>query len=278
MKTVRHETPARFLAATSEFLGNQEALNNLFFGIAGDAASGRYAGGDNLWLSAHEGGEVVGAAFQTPPYELSLAFGSAPDAVVALAREALRHREDALQGVRAPDAFVRTLERELDRRYERCEALGIYELTRVVPPPSPGGAMRMAVASDLDRLVEFAGAFSDETGAVRTEHDALAVRVAKLSSDGAFAVWETDGELVSMAASRGPTPRGIRISWVYTPQALRGRGYAAALVAALSQRQLDAGRDFCFLFTDLTNPTSNGVYQRVGYQQVGEMGAHRATR
>jgi hypothetical protein len=57
---------------------------------------------------------------------------------------------------------------------------------------------------------------------------------------------------------------------VYTPPELRGRGYATALTAELSQRLLDQGRRFCFLFTDLTNPTSNAIYERIGYVRVAE--------
>jgi len=55
---------------------------------------------------------------------------------------------------------------------------------------------------------------------------------------------------------------------VYTPPEFRGRGYASALVAALSQAMLDAGYHFCTLFTDLANPTSNHIYQAIGYQPV----------
>ena len=88
--------------------------------------------------------------------------------------------------------------------------------------------MRVAEASDLDRVVEFAKAFAKETGAVRSEGDAMVARVRELLGTGAFVVWDVDGEPVSMAAARGPTPRGIRISWVYTPPDLRGRGQASS--------------------------------------------------
>jgi hypothetical protein len=63
----------------------------------------------------------------------------------------------------------------------------------------------------------------------------------------------------------------MRVGPVYTPPAERRRGYAGALVAALSQRLLDEGREFCFLFTDLANPTSNHVYQEIGYEPVCEV-------
>ena len=66
----------------------------------------------------------------------------------------------------------------------------------------------------------------------------------------------------------GPTPNGIRIGPVYTPPELRGRGYASALTAQVSQLQLDRGRRFCFLYTDLANPTSNAIYMRIGYERV----------
>ena len=55
---------------------------------------------------------------------------------------------------------------------------------------------------------------------------------------------------------------------MYTPPEQRGHGYASAATAALSQLLLERGRRFCFLFTDLANPTSNHIYQTIGYQPV----------
>ena len=74
-----------------------------------------------------------------------------------------------------------------------------------------------------------------------------------------------------MAGVGGLTPHGIRIGPVYTPPELRGHGYASNLVAGVTQRQLDAGRDYVFLFTDLANPTSNKIYQDIGYQPVNDI-------
>jgi predicted GNAT family acetyltransferase len=67
---------------------------------------------------------------------------------------------------------------------------------------------------------------------------------------------------------RRPTPNGIRIGPVYTPPGLRRRGYASAATAAASQTELDNGRRYIFLFTDLSNPTSNKIYQQIGYEPV----------
>jgi predicted GNAT family acetyltransferase len=71
-----------------------------------------------------------------------------------------------------------------------------------------------------------------------------------------------------MAPCQGPTRNGIRVSYVFTPRPLRGKGYGTAIITALSQHLLDQGRRFCFLFADLDNPTSNSIYQKVGYQPV----------
>ncbi len=84
-------------------------------------------------------------------------------------------------------------------------------------------------------------------------------------------LWENRDRVVSMAGASGETPNGIRIGPVYTPPELRGRGYASALTAAVSQHQLDSGRRFCFLFTDLANPTSNKIYRAIGYEPVTDV-------
>jgi hypothetical protein len=94
---------------------------------------------------------------------------------------------------------------------------------------------------------------------------------------GGLRIWEHDTP-VSMAGAGGPTPHGIKIGAVYTPPELRRRGYASALVAALSQQQLDSGRRFCFLFTDLSNPTSNKIYREIGYEPVVDVDEYHFER
>ena len=83
---------------------------------------------------------------------------------------------------------------------------------------------------------------------------------------------------VSLAGFGGRTPNGIRVGPVYTPPDLRGRGYASALTADLTRRLLAGGRRFCFLYTDLANPTSNSIYQRIGYRPVSDADLWSFTR
>jgi predicted GNAT family acetyltransferase len=147
----------------------------------------------------------------------------------------------------------------------------IYQLQRVVPPRPAPGRMRVATSDDLELLANWFQAFVLESQP--EGHDKSIERARENArywiDSGGLRVWE-NGRPVSMAGAGGPTPHGIRISAVYTPPADRRRGYASALVAALSQAQLDQGRRFCFLYTDLSNPTSNKIYQDIGYEPVSD--------
>lgn len=51
---------------------------------------------------------------------------------------------------------------------------------------------------------------------------------------------------------------------VCTPPRLRGRGYGCADAATASRAALNAGAEQVLLYTDLTYPTTNALYQRLG--------------
>jgi predicted GNAT family acetyltransferase len=83
-------------------------------------------------------------------------------------------------------------------------------------------------------------------------------------------LWEVDGEVVHLTSANPPAFGAARIGPVYTPARQRGRGYAGAAVAQVSQLILDEGARPC-LFTDQANPVSNRIYQRIGYEPVVDM-------
>ena len=87
---------------------------------------------------------------------------------------------------------------------------------------------------------------------------------------GGITVWEAGGIPVSMASVTRAVDGMIRVGPVYTPPAMRGYGYAGGATAAVSQAALDAGATQVVLYTDLANPTSNALYQRLGYQPVSD--------
>ena len=129
--------------------------------------------------------------------------------------------------------------------------------------------MRVARPEDRRLVADWIESFHDEAsiGNPRQDYETMADRWIRRLGRTVY-LWEDEGRPVSLTGVGGPTPNGIRVGPVYTPPSARGRGYASNLVAQASQLQLDAGRTFVFLFTDLANPTSNKIYQAIGYEPV----------
>ena len=94
--------------------------------------------------------------------------------------------------------------------------------------------------------------------------------------DRHFTFWETpEGAPVSMAASTSVVGGMVRVDPVYTPAHLRGRGYAGAVTVEASRAALTAGATDVVLFTDPDNPTSNALYQRIGYVHVADFAGYK---
>jgi predicted GNAT family acetyltransferase len=144
----------------------------------------------------------------------------------------------------------------------------IYRLTQVRPVVGVPGRARAATEDDRALLVSWVRAFAEESfreAPLRSAEETVEARLR--DRIGGFVVWE-DEEPVSVAGWGGLTPNGVRIGPVYTPPERRRHGYASALTAAVSAQQLELGRRFCFLYTDVENPTSNRIYTDIGYLPV----------
>jgi hypothetical protein len=278
VEVARLDDAAAFLAEAEPLLLADEARHNLILGIAGTIrdSPGHYPT-RSLWL-ARDDGEVVAAALRTSPYNLILAGPRSEEALAALARGIAEDLPGVVGAESEAVAFADLWSRQTGRRARTNMRQGIYALEQVVPTPAVPGAARVAATDDRDLAlrwwIEFGEEVLHEGGPGRDRAEATLDH--RLSSpSGGILLWEDGGVAVSIAGWGGPTPNGIRIGPVYTPPELRGHGYATALTAELSQRLLDGrlfdgGRRFCFLYTDLANPTSNAIYERIGYRRVAE--------
>jgi uncharacterized protein len=152
-----------------------------------------------------------------------------------------------------------------------------YRLDAVIPPANVGGMMRWATM-DEPFITEWITQFYIGTFGHEPNEAALAREKARFKPGSPYklALWEVDGQPVCMAGTIGLSPTGMRIGLVYTPKEHRGHGYASALVAALSQALLDSGLQFCTLNTDIANPTSNKIYQAIGYVPVCDITVYDA--
>ncbi|HEX8497288.1 MAG TPA: GNAT family N-acetyltransferase [Actinomycetales bacterium] len=220
-----------------------------------------------LWCWVHDpDGRVVMAAMRTPPYPLALSRAD-PDAVRALATH-LADRHVALEGVSGPEAAVTAFADGWNRSTGGTATLrmrqGTYSADGIRPPAGVPGRRRLAHAGDAPLLQAWAEAFAGETGSPATGSDLVRDRIGR----GLLHVWQCDGRLVSMTAVTVARAGVSRVQLVYTPAAERGRGFAGALVAAVSQQVLAQGT-VPMLHTDAENSTSNAIYQRIGYTALG---------
>jgi uncharacterized protein len=267
-------TTDAFLAAAGDFLGAREAEHNLIFGICSNLRVNPEAFAlPPLLAVVRQGASVVMAAVMTPPWNLVLSEVDHPGALESLADDLSGM---ALPGVVGPrgqaGVFAELWTNRTGVRHRLAITERIFRLTAVWPPHQPAsGAMRTALEGDRGLLVEWLVDFSHEAlgDLDPTNHEEAADRW--IAGRGrTLYLWE-DGGVVSLCGVGSETPHGVRIGPVYTPARFRGRGYASTCVAAASQLQLDAGRQFCFLFTDLANATSNHIYQEIGYEPVRDV-------
>jgi predicted GNAT family acetyltransferase len=152
----------------------------------------------------------------------------------------------------------------------RSMSLRMYATASVTPVPAAAGGMRAAGDSDRGLLAEWAHAFADETGLQGGPGEIARSVVARVGADPGMVLWEVGGTTVAMAGASISSPGIARVGPVYTPPEHRRRGYATSLVAAWTDQLLSRGIRRCALFTDLANPTSNSIYQAVGYRPVAD--------
>jgi GNAT superfamily N-acetyltransferase len=272
----RFSSAADFLALAEPALVGAEVENNLILGLAyalakhGPAVSGL---APYFAAATDEAGNVVMCAFRTLPGKVGVTRALHSDALRPMADDVWCACPDATSviGPRPTvDAFVRELASVSGMDAALHTNQRLYQLSAVVPPVhSVPGYLRTARADDADRLAEWASAFF---AAIREPGGASGFVRSHLD-DGSLVVWDDEG-MAAMAAAAGRTKHAARIGFVYTPPERRRRGYASALVAALSQQLLDEGRSHCCLYTDLANPTSNAIYKRLGYTPLCDIGRY----
>ncbi|GAA2319754.1 GNAT family N-acetyltransferase [Streptomyces hawaiiensis] len=271
-----------FLGRAGAFLHSRPALHTVPLTVTETLrARGRsvYGVGAPEFGVLERDGAVRATFFRTPPYWLNLTALTPEDADALAARLAALGRP--LPGVNADRdtaaAFAAAWQRHTGAPAALRQRQRLYRLgTLTAPAPVPPGRPRVAVGSDRERLRSWHDEFSDSVG-LGTVRDSAEWADARIDS-GSVTFWETpDGTPVAMAGTSPRVAGQVRVTTVYTPPPFRGRGYAGAATAEVSRTALAAGADEVLLFTDLSNPTSNGLYQRIGYRPVADFAVYDFT-
>lgn len=270
----RFDDAAAFLGAAGPHLEQSEVEHALMLGVTGTVAGGHAYGEEAPYFACiRDGVAIIAAAVRTPPFNVLLSVIDDERAYEPLALDLLQHS-------RPPGVLARS--REARRFASTWQALTgegarvavrerLYRLTSVRPPAPTRGAMRAIAERDRAVVVRWLEAFEREALADDQPGDQQRNFERRLDgppeTTGMF-LWEVEGRPVSITGYGGGTRHGIRVGPVYTPPEDRGRGYASALVAGVTQLLLDRRSKWVCLFTDRANPTSNHIYREIGYRPV----------
>lgn len=263
MRVTRYTNPREFYDLALPLLMEGEAENCFFLGHVPTLTNPT----DVLLCIVWDGDRAVAAAIKTPDRPM-LTTAMPPGTIEPLV-DFLMGEKIELTGIQSRSADAENLAELWCARTgvlrQDTRGMGIFRLTRVIPPRKVPGELREATLDDRPLLEAWVDDFGLEIGD-REPLDRAKFIPDRVAQKRLF-IWQ-NAEPVSMASWAGPTPNGVRINLVYTPPQFRARGYASACVATLTQRMLDSGKKFCFLYTDLSNPTSNKIYRDIGYQHV----------
>jgi predicted GNAT family acetyltransferase len=264
-----------YLAGAGELLSSQSVENTVLvtaaetLRVVGPDAFGDATPVLGYWSGPR--GEVVAAFLHTPPHGVALS--AMPAGVAAELAGVLADRGVSASGVYGSDDACRAFARTWHERTGMAAQVGrrsrlhrLVELQR--PDPMPPGRARRGTAADRDVIVAWLDAFHDEVdpGPARESGRVADDRL----SYGGLVLWEAGDEPVSLAGLNRLVAGQVRIGPVYTPPGVRRRGFGGAVTVAATQAALEWGAEDVILFTDLANPTSNALYQRLGYVPVSD--------
>lgn len=264
--------PEKYVAEAGEFLRANPVDNTVPLGVIETLrVQGADAFGEGPlfgWWRTADG--VRGAFLQTGSFPLLLS--ELPDQAAAELAAVLADLGVTLPGVNASESAARAFAAGwAERTGVAAEVLmhqRLFRLDRLtMPDPLPEGSWRVATAADHDLVRTWFVAFEEEAGGAGGVSSRL---IDDRIGYGGILLWEAGGVPVSLAGRTRIASRMSRIGPVYTPAEHRRRGYGAAVTAVLTRSALDAGADHVVLFTDVANPTSNAIYQRLGYRPTND--------
>ena len=265
---------------TLEILLENEVQNNLIISFIKNERKAD----TKDWLLASvkdESSGVLLTAACTPPFNVVLyeTRNKPSDMALKLLAEELKSLKFDLPGVIAEkNTAMRFAEQYAGAgKFSLHSSMNVMRLDEVNNVPKAPGSYRPLKEDDLFYVPYWEHSFSEECKIeVHTLPEDVERVKQRIGKDTHF-IWE-DGIPVSQAANTRNTENGGGISAVYTPPHYRGKGYASSLVAEGAKIILRRGFKFCYLFADAENPTSCGIYRRIGFYDICEFSTLNFTK
>ena len=269
MRVLLYSDPGSSMARAERFLVADPFSPSVIATVTSRIASGPLASSsDNAWLTVEDdSSRVLGLAMHTPPHNMFLS-RMPEDAAFALAREVAQSGRN-LSGVNgvtgSTTAFARAWEQTTGHHSVVVRETRMYRLNELRMPTAVGQADRAGPSEDLGLVTNWLAAFHDEAQSHAPVEDWSAVAQRRMNA-GEVHLWRVDGVAVAVAGVSQAVAGVARVGPVYTPPSSRGNGYGSCVTAAATSAALAEGAQHVVLYTDLANPTSNSIYQNIGYE------------
>ena len=272
MEFKKYDDPNEFIKENENFILEKEWLNNLMAGNYKDAA---VEGLNENWLLARvtEGEQTELIMLLRKPWRLLMysPTNNKSEELYRYAAEEIYKIDPTLEGVNTEKEISQIFAKEFCKvagktpkvRFEmRILVLDKIKETTLIDDV----IFRKATMDDKETLLKYRRMFSEEALHETVSDEELEKKFQRHFSMGYYLL-EKDGKIVATASSNRHLTKGKSIGNVYTPKEERGKGYAYNLVYRISKEFLDSGLEYCVLFTDDSNPISNHVYEKIGYER-----------
>lgn len=268
--------PDAFMRGAGAFLLQNEVEHNLILSIVQATqrhiAKGEKVVTDFMTVTDNDNGEVLMTAVQTQGRSMVISREALP-AAERFAEKLFEQKRD-VKGVVGPAdvaaSFVNRWTELTGQTVEDCMDQIMYALKNVLFPAAIDGEFVKATEKDVKTITGWVADFGHDAllKAERITSEEAQKKAENFVKTGALGVWKVGGKPVAQAAATG-TDTVARVSYVYTPETERGKGYASAVVAHISQQLLSQGKKLCCLYADARNPVSNSIYRKIGYEFIG---------
>lgn len=272
MKFQRYDNAKDFAKVANPFLEKNEDKFSLFLGVLQAIKDGKYE--DPYMATIEEDGELLALFQMTPPHPFNIICvnENRMEECIELSINELIQQSISINSIISVKewayAFAQKWQEKTGQSFSVLMDQGLYRLDKIDESleKSPG-SWRYATHGDAPLIEKWYSQFEKDTGLLNTAPEEIKKRV-KLMLDAKEAfLWENEGQIVSMMKKSRPTANGVTVSLVFTPKEERKKGYARTMVAAGSKELLKEFQ-FCVLYTDMLNPTSNKIYQEIGYKKL----------
>ena len=274
MNVKEYHSPSEILKKCGPALREKEAENCLPLGILMKFAKTGIGSQNPSMALVEENGKTRLLLLITPPHNLIIRhFGGDLGAGLSAAARYLSEHDWKLPGAigerRTIEAFSDLYCATANRTATISMEQKVYKCTEVNDLPDSPGKLHLATNADLELLSRWLYVFTQEAVPEEANIETQRERSREYINSSTAFIWQ-DGTPVSMALAARPMDHGISMAGVFTPKMHRNRGYATTCVLNTTKRLLNSGYDFCTLYTDLSNPTSNSIYQKIGYIPIEE--------